>query len=202
MIRIIPLLFFISSCSYISYSQVIPMIKVATIGATNETIGLLDYSNAEYSFAKIRIGRSANANLTLATINKGIFQWVSADNEKIYTFNGKIIKTSGIGRNMNYISYSDFSLDPKIIDILDVELYDPHAIVQQKSKIVFSGYQVITYLESPVKTKYFQELVSTEEFKWKYMNEYWVDLLSNRVIRSKQSIHPNFPDLEIEYFYK
>lgn len=202
MIRVILILFLLSSCSYVSYSQVAPMIKVATIGAPKETITKKDFEQAEYSFLKVRIGRSANANLTLATVENNILQWVSASDEKIYTYNGKIIKVSGIGQNISFMSYSKFLIQPQIIDSFDVRLFNPDAVIQQVSDMRFVDYRDIDYLGKIINVKYFKEHVVTKEFRWKYTNHFWVDGNSNMVIKSRQSIHPNFPDLEIEYFYK
>jgi hypothetical protein len=202
MIKNLLILLALSSCSYISYSQVVPMVKVATIGVSKERISLKEYQNADYSFLKVRIGRSANANLTLATVKNNILEWVSASNEKIYTFNGKIIKVSGIGKNISFITYSKFAIEPQTIDSLDVQLYNPGAVIQQVSDIRFVDDREIYYLDKKITTKYFKEYVVTKEFRWKYVNHYWVDDSTKRVIKSKQSIHPDFPDLEIEYFYK
>lgn len=202
MIRIFLVLIFLSSCNYISYAQVIPMIKVATIGAEKEIITVDNFLNAEYSFMQVRIGRSANANLTLATIKNGIYEWVSSSGEKIYTFNGKIIKTSGIGKDMNHITYSAFALKEEAVDILDVELYGPHAVVQQELNVVRVGEENINYLDAPRTAIHFKELITTQEFRWKYANEYWMDPTSGRILRSSQVIHPDFPRLEIYYYYK
>ena len=202
MIKNLLILLALSSCSYISYSQVAPMVKVATIGVSKERISLKEYQNADYSFLKVRIGRSANANLTLATVKNNILEWVSASDEKIYTFNGKIIKVSGIGKNISFITYSKFAIEPQTIDSFDVQLYNPGAVIQQVSDIRFVDDREIDYLDKKINTKYFKEYVVTKEFRWKYVNHYWVDDSTNRVIKSKQSIHPDFPDLEIEYFYK
>lgn len=201
-IRLLLILLLLSCCSYVSYSQVVPMIKVATIGVPNESITLKDFQNAEYSFLKVRIGRSANANLTLATVKNNILEWVSATNEKIYTYNGKIIKVSGIGKNISFITYSKFAIEPQTIDSFDVQLYNPGAVIQQTSDMRFVDYREIYHLDEKINTKYFKEYVVTKEFRWKYVNHYWVDDSTNRVIKSKQSIHPDFPNLEIEYFYK
>ena len=202
MIRLLLIMMILSSCNYVSYSQVIPMMKVATIGAEKKIISPDDFLSAEYSFAQVRIGRAANANLTLATINNGIFEWVSSENEKIYTFNGKIIKTAGIGKNMSYITYSAFALEQKNVDAFDLELSNPHAVIQQKSNIVLLGEDSIDYLDSSRKVLHFKESVTTKEFRWKYVNHYWLDEASGRVLRSKQSIHPEFPRLEIYFYYK
>ena len=93
-------------------------------------------------------------------------------------------------------------MENKTIDVFDVELNNPHAIIQQKLVVEMVGEDDINYLDALRKVIYFKEFVATEEFRWKYTNKYWIDPLSGRVLRSQQVIHPEFPRLEIFFYYK
>ena len=64
------------------------------------------YDQQEYSFAKIKVGRSSPVILSLAFIKDGIYEWVSADEERIYTLNGKIIIEKTMARVYNGRSFS------------------------------------------------------------------------------------------------
>ena len=50
-----------SSCNYISYSQIAPMVKTAVFGVDDIVIDDEYLKNKEYSFAKIKIGKSGIA---------------------------------------------------------------------------------------------------------------------------------------------
>ena len=56
----------LTSCNYISYSQLVPMIRTATVGVPDVIIDDVYISAKEYSFAKVKIGRSGIAIMTLS----------------------------------------------------------------------------------------------------------------------------------------
>ena len=85
----------LSSCSglpsldYLSAAQN----SVAYIsGKNNYAITREFYEQQEYSFIKVRIGRFEPLIMVLAYVNYGVYEWVGADNSKIYTYKGKIIE--------------------------------------------------------------------------------------------------------------
>ena len=61
------LLFFIiaslTSCNYISYSQLVPMIRTATFGVPDVIIDDVYISAKEYSFAKVKIDNEASIKM-------------------------------------------------------------------------------------------------------------------------------------------
>ena len=91
--KVLLTIFVVNSCSYISYTEILPTIRSVVIGAGDIEINQSYIDSKEYSFAKFKIGRSSIAILSLAYIKDGVFEWVSSSNERIFTFNGKIIKT-------------------------------------------------------------------------------------------------------------
>ena len=56
-----------------------------------------------YSFIRVDLGRGANIVMVLMQAENNFFTWVSATGEKIITYNGKIIKTSGLTHNVEII---------------------------------------------------------------------------------------------------
>jgi len=182
----------LSSCSYISYSDTLPLIKTALVGIDDIEITDEFIAEREYSFAKFKMGRSGIAILTLAYVNDGIFEWVSASNEKIFTYNGKIIKTEGLINNINILNIDDLIessyMTNKQYSFL-VNLTNPSAIVEHKSQYAFNRSLITESVFIPSLNKNFE-------------NFYFINDSNGRIVRSIQSIHPRLPKIEIDFYYK
>lgn len=195
MIKIHPyiLIIALSSCSGFDYFQAAPLVKNSLMGYKDIDISDEFYDQQEYSFAKIKIGRSSPVILSLAFIEDGIYEWISADEERIYTLNGKIIRTVGLDHNLNFLtgkSLPEFNLLPMTQSRL-AELTNPSAMITQTAQIYADHNSGIIYEE-----------VITSSFDWGYTNTYEVDQDSGLVKKSTQKIHPYLSELNIEFFYK
>ena len=187
----------LTSCNYISYSQLVPMIRTATFGVPDIIIDDVYISAKEYSFAKVKIGRSGIAIMTLSGIEDDIFTWISSSGEKLQTVNGKIIKISGSSFDFELFGFNKFSLEPSSSQTISdgqLMLQSPRAFVELTS--------TITQLPNSNDSYLFEELVSTSSFKWSFVNSYWVDPESSLAIKSIQRVHPQQATIEISYYYK
>ena len=189
---VLSLTLFLNSCSFISYNQAIPLIKNAIIGVKDIEITEEYYKNINYSFAKMKIGRSAIAILALISVENGVYEWISDSGERVYTYKGKIFKTEGIIHNFEIINFRDFSLDDDNAYKIDIILDNPLAYSSQ-------NINVITYQED--NNLIVEESIRTASFRWSYENKYWLDDKS-KVYKSVQRIHPRLPKIEIDYYYK
>jgi len=184
--------FMINACSYISYSDAIPLIKNAVIGVEDIEINKEFIDQKEFSFAKFKMGRSGIAILTLAYINNGIYEWVSATNEKIYTFNGKIIKTEGLVNNINILNIQDLlessSLEKANLNIL-VNLTNPSAVVEHTLQYTLTDRAIL-------------EKVTIPSLNKNFVNYYYFNELNGRIVRTSQYIHPRLPRIDIDFYYK
>ena len=182
----------INACSYISYSDAIPLIKNAVIGVEDIEINKEFIDQKEFSFAKFKMGRSGIAILTLAYINNGIYEWVSATNEKIYTFNGKIIKTEGLVNNINILNIQDLlessSLEKANLNIL-VNLTNPSAVVEHTLQYTLTDRAIL-------------EKVTIPSLNKNFVNYYYFNELNGRIVRTSQYIHPRLPRIDIDFYYK
>jgi len=188
---------FLSSCQYISYNQVIPLARQAILGSPD--IQLTDDFIAEqrYSFARLDLGGGANVIMVLSGIDNNFYTWVSATGEKLITFNGKVVMTSGLIHNVELINPNTFKVfSPKndYKGTYNVMLKDPEAFIEQK----FSTY-LTTQENGNLKL---EEKISIDILNLNYINTYIVDRVSGRTIYSVQTIHPKLPELKIDYIYK
>ena len=194
--KIFFLAIFLSSCAGFDYFQAAPLIKNSIMGSKDIIISEDFINQREFSFAKIKIGRSSPVILSLESINEDLYEWVSADQERIYTFNGKIVRTEGLIYNTNHLNISippDYN-DLPLTHFNLIMLSNPDAMIKQQSEL---------YLHSSSKTSItiFEE-IETSQYEWNFTNEYVVDKKSMLVTKSVQKIHPKLSTFNIEFFYK
>ena len=189
-------LLILNSCAFISYNQVIPLLKNATIGG--DDIELTDeyVSQQPYSFIRVDLGKGANIIMVLQQIREGLYTWVSGDGEKIVTYNGKIIRTSGLIHNLETLNFRDFkyfSSNNKHTGIFNVMLKDPQAFIEQEFKIslIKEGERLL-----------FEETINVDILNLDYSNFYWLDSSTGMPVLTKQLIHPMLPSLRIDFIYK
>ena len=191
-IFIISLCLFVSNCAYISYNQVIPLARNAILGVEKIKVDENLIESTEYSFARVNLGRSASVIMILEKIDSNNnYHWISSDSEKLITSNGKIIKTRDLIYNFEAINYS-FNLENSD-GYYDVMFYDPKAFIEQRFEIKEQ--------ESEGNLKIYTETIFNIPLKTSWKNIYKVNDL-NFVIYSKQRIHPNLPEIEMDIYYK
>ena len=194
MIKIFVLSFclFVSNCAYISYNQVIPLARNAILGVEKIKVDENLIESIEYSFARVNLGRSASVIMILEKIDlNNHYHWISSDSEKLITSDGKIIKTRDLIYNFEAINYS-FNLENSD-GYYDVMFYDPKAFIEQRFEIKEQ--------ESEGNLKMYTETIFNTPLKTSWKNIYKVNDL-NFVIYSKQRIHPNLPEIEMDIYYK
>ena len=184
------------SCSGFDYFQAAPLIKNSLIGFKDIQISKDYIDQQQYSFVKIKIGRSSPVILSLAFINDGIFEWVSADGERIYTLNGRIIRTDGLVHNFNLLTEKTLPKKDSLPAMQSrlIELTSPDATTMQTSRIEIEreDRSIISI----------NEKVETSSFNWNYINTYIVDKDLELVTHSVQHIHPKLSEFKIQFFYK
>ena len=191
-IFIISLCLFVSNCAYISYNQVIPLARNAILGVEKIKVDENLIESTEYSFARVNLGRSASVIMILEKIDSNNnYHWISSDSEKLITSNGKIIKTRDLIYNFEAINYS-FNLENSD-GYYDVMFYDPKAFIEQRFEIKEQ--------ESEGNLKMYTETIFNIPLRTSWKNIYKVNDL-NFVIYSKQRIHPNLPEIEMDIYYK
>lgn len=202
MIRTIFSLFlFLSSCSFIEVQDIPAYSRVVIFGVPDIEVSNEYYKDMPYSFAKIKLGRSKIAILSLLDIHKEVYIWIAEDGTKIYTKNGKIIQTLGLDHDINHLTDWNYLLNLSYyVTYSEIQLSTPRALINQKSILKYSHDETIS-LERDYQTKVFLENFNTVRYRWADQNTYWVSE-EGRVLRSIQKIHPDLGRIEITFFYK
>ena len=189
-------LILLTNCSVISYSEVIPLIKFAVLGADDVPITQEYIDSKKYSFAKVRIGRSAIAIFSLISIDSDdLYTWISGEGEILNTYKGKIIKLSNSLYEIEFLDYGQFdiksSAGPYELQY-DLFLYNPMAFISQNAVIE---------IQSSTNNQVIYESIETIGFKWTFQNSYTVHE-DGQVLHSRQTIHPKIPEIDIYFYYK
>jgi hypothetical protein len=186
-----------TSCSFISYSQAIPLIDKALFGVDDIELSEEFIDSKKYSFVKVKLGKSSVSILTLRSISEGVFEWISASGERIYTYNGKIVKTEGLPYDTYLYSFRDIDfmqISSEASFNYDINLTNPKAFVSQVALL-----SVIKNTDHNFELK---ESVETIGFRWKFTNFYTFDKRTQLATKTIQKVHPNLDTLELSFIYK
>lgn len=196
------LLNLMSACSGISYQQVYPLIKAATIGSPDLIITQEYFDSQEFSFIKARFGKGPGVIMVLVDVDdSNIYQWVSADEEILYTLNGKVIKSSGLPYNINYLRNISPGFYSRTGFNTTLQLMNPDAYVTNSLMPISEEVETLNLLGlTKVKKHIIKSTIN--ELNWSRENIYYVDLDANNVLKTTQYIHPNLPKLDIEFYLK
>jgi len=164
-----------------------------------------DYDNQEYSFLKLKIGRSSPFTMVLAYANDGIYEWVSSDNRRLYTYRGKIIELRGFTndfkiqypqskiKNFSSTTEMNYAVDffqPQLLNLSINTMISKNtkssSFVRLNNNELFQGYR---------------EIISAPLIGWSANNYYYYDS-EGKIFKTIQNIHPRIPVLDVEFYIK
>ena len=199
---------FITSCSGLPsldyYSGAKESFKYIT-GRNNFSVSSNAYAQEEYSFIKVKLGRSTPIIMVLAYVNDGIFEWVGPDQSKIYTYKGKIIELSGFKNDIkiqhprskikNFLTKNSksYSVDFYSPTLLNLDIISSYS---QDSKMVS-----MFRLDGETSFIRIQEKISAPLIGWKAKNYYYYGE-DEAIFKTIQHAHPRMPVIEIEFYIK
>jgi hypothetical protein len=199
--------FCLSSCgNFFTLEQTQQLFKDNIIGKPDVEVTKELFDSIEYSFAKIKLGKSSPIIVILVSVDQDLMHWISADRISFYTVHGKVIKTSGLDHDINYLDYpisqqiSNIVNDDQSyqVDFLNPQLYSAISL----SRFEFKDNQVINYLEDDIHTIAYSELLFMPQINWRTKNQYiWSDDY-NRVVKTSQKFHPFVDEIVMEFYYK
>jgi len=152
------------------------------------------YDGFQYSFIRAQFSGAPPVILVLSKVENNEFFWVGSDGSTLTTNqDGKIIKTEGINRDIEFISTGKKKYK--------LNLFNPDAFYQPyESNLNKPSYTNINYLDSEISVMLREEEFYSKIIGWKNKNSYYY--FEGRPIRTVQNIHPYLPSLRLDFYYK
>jgi hypothetical protein len=203
MIRMLFVILFLTSCGNlpITYLQNFSSVNSVVFGFPEYEITEEIYNDYDNSFIKVRFGRGQHAILVLAYVENNVYEWVGADNVKIFTLNGRIIKTEGLTNN--------FEIIRPLIDIFSssdvyetINLFNPDLISSTIHRSMNLRKTTIKKLGRKIQVTRIEESFDLDLIGWTGVNLYYRNTFSNQIESSEQRIHPRLPIAKIEFYFK
>lgn len=174
----------------------------------NDQVSLETFDSIEYAFISVTLGiGSPKSIMVLSAVNNNIFEWISESSEKIYTLNGKIIKTEGLSHDIEIINPQDIpplSADNAytlVANFYAPELYSQSQVITIKEKGVKSIANPIRN-RPDIDTTLVVERIYMKKIFWKAQNKYYFNIQSGALERTIQNIHPSYPPISIDFVRK
>ena len=234
MIRILLITLFLTSCNNlpIAYAQNFSSVNNVVFGFPDYEITPKIYEEYEFSFIKVRFKRGPHSILILSFVKDDIFEWAGLDGAKLFTQNGRVIKTEGLTHNFeimnprfrspeqvltyrcdahhkrNFIFSIFLKTDcqppslPAFKKIEKVNLFNPDLYSASMLLRLEGSRTTIKRLGEKVETKVLKEFIDIPSISWKKENTYYADINSGLILQSEQFLHPRLPIARIEFYYK
>ncbi len=221
------IMFLISSCGNlpITYAQNFSEVNNVLFGFPEYEITDDTYDEYEFSFAKVQFDRGPHSILILAYVEGDIYEWVGLDNVKIFTKNGRVIKTAGLkhdfeirnpadpvlleaqeSKNSNsYLSkITSIFISEKVTDSYfeTIDLYNPDFLNATLKSSYLTSSESIMMLGKEKQATLIKQFSEIESIAWKEVNDFYVDNETGRVLKVRQNLHPRLRSVNIDYYYK
>ena len=203
MIRLLLAFFLLSSCGNlpITYLQNFSSVNNVVFGFPEYEITEELFNEYENSFLKIRFGRGPYAILILAYIEDDVYEWVGSDDVRIFTLNGRIIKTAGLPNNFEILKPFDDPFSSKEV-FETINLYNPDLFSATIKRSTISRGGSIKKLGKNMPVNRIKENFAIDTIGWKGVNIFYQNAASNQIESAEQKIHPRLPVAKVEYYFK
>ena len=203
MIRIAFVVLFLNSCGNlpITYIQNFSSVNSVVFGFPDYEVTEEIFNDYENSFIKVRFGRGPHAILILAYAEDNVYEWIGADSVKIYTLNGRIVKTVGLNSNIEILRPSDnIFLTSDVYETIN--LFNPDLISSTIHRSMNSRKATIKKLGRSIQVNRIEESFDLDLIGWSGVNLYYQNTTTGQIESSEQRIHPRLPIVKIEYYFK
>ena len=203
MIRVLFVVLFLTSCGNlpITYIQNFSSVNSVVFGFPDYEVTEEIFNDYENSFIKVRFGRGPHAILILAYEKDNVYEWIGADSVKIYTLNGRIVKTVGLNSNIEILRPSDnIYLTSHVYET--VNLFNPNLISSTIYRSMNSRKASIKKFGRSIQVNRIEESFDLDLIGWSGVNLYYQNTTTGQIESSKQRIHPRLPVVNIEYYFK
>ena len=204
MIRVAFVVLFLSSCNNlpITYIENFSSVNSVVFGFPDYEVTEKIFNDYENSFIKVRFGRGPHAILILAYEDDNVYEWIGADGVKIYTLNGRIVKTVGLNSNTEILRPSDnIFVTGDVYESLN--LYNPDLFSSNiRRSMKAPETSSIKKLGQKIQVNRIQENFDLALIGWSGVNLYYQNTTTGQIEFSEQRIHPRLPVAKIEYYFK
>ena len=170
------------------------------------SITLQQAAAVPYASLGVSIGDGSQMMIVLATDTGGDLLWTSKAKIAITTRNGRIVRTAGLPRNLDWVTFNgvgDPLLDaarggPPRQSVRFVDYWDLNRFSVPLSCVTVSrGADAVVILGKSIAVTRIEESCQSEALDWKFTDTFWVGS-SGLVWKSRQHIHPDFDPIEID----
>ena len=204
MIRVAFIVLFLSSCNNlpITYIENFSSVNSVVFGFPDYEVTEKIFNDYENSFIKVRFGRGPHAILILAYEDDNVYEWIGADGVKIYTLNGRIVKTVGLSSNIEILRPLDnIFVTGDVYEALN--LYNPDLFSSNIRRSMHAPEtSSIKKLGQKIQVNRIQENFDLALIGWSGVNLYYQNTTTGQIEFSEQRIHPRLPVAKIEYYFK
>lgn len=190
------------SSTFRSYSQTL---KLAFAPGDGATLSRVELASRDSDALYAKVGNLPNAVLGLGFIENGQQKWLSADEAMLVLENGRLVKSTGFQNDLIFLKA--LSQDPLVQDMQKIQVgqtwqslsdwsFGYETGVMTRYEIVDINIQQLELLDHTFQTKWVVEEVNFANGK-KAENQFWFELNSGRLIKSRQTIAPFWPEVEL-----
>ena len=185
----------------ITYIQNFSSVNSVVFGFPDYEVTEEIFNEYENSFIKVRFGRGPIAILILAYEEDNVYEWIGADSVRIYTLNGRIVKTAGLNSNIEILRPSDnIFLTSDVYETIN--LSNPDLISSTIHRSTNSRKATIKKLGRKIQVNRIEESFALDLIGWSGVNLYYQNTTTGQIESSEQRIHPRLPITKIEYYFK
>ena len=159
-------------------------------------------SNKPFDVIRLRVGRSEAVIMVLVNNNNGIKEWISSDRVKIFTENGKVIKTIGLKHDIELNDFKKYLLirDQKSGSFTSNFIEPKLLYLETQFDYAFTDERYIKNIiekRDSVLVDVYEENIFIERLHWRTRNFYFVR--DGKIVRTEQQIHPLMKKISIDY---
>ena len=183
------LIILLQSCAVVDYKDVPALTRSILLGAPDQDVTPSFYESMPYSFAKVKIGRSRIGFMVLLSIDDEIYEWIGSYDERIFTKHGKIISTSGLDYNINFINSQDLNVNCDYCSATyQIQVDSPDALLIQEVKNNFNKNDEITLIKK-VRASSYIEKFETKKLRWQGKIITGLIIMASQLNQYKKFIH-------------
>lgn len=193
------LIFFLEGCATAS-GDIFPIVKNQIFGYPEPSITSNDISESKFSFMILKVGRGPYIRLTLNSYKDETFEWISANNEKIFIYKGLVVKTLNLENDFEIQNYDHFNPSSQATQSFTINFYNPRLIGANIDINVVPNNKIEDNEMFGILSEY-KLTKAIESIGWETNDLLWVDE-DLETLKSQQYIHPFFPEIKFMIYLK